>query len=152
MEWRDRAVQDVEDSVEVLGLFYGGDVGRLFDYADQALVAGGAGAVDAGVDLGNVVADRAETKIGLHIANSGGQRIGVFVAGAENVERKTLRAFGADAGELFQLIDQARHGFSESGHGLPGCHSERSEERVQLGGDEQDAGILRFAQDDIWLK
>ena len=38
---RNRAVQNVKDSVEVLGLFDGGDVGGLFDHADQALVARG---------------------------------------------------------------------------------------------------------------
>jgi hypothetical protein len=32
------------------------------------------------------------------------------------VEGKALRALGANAGELFQFIDQARHGFGKLGH------------------------------------
>ena len=114
---RDRSVEDVEDSVEVLGLLDGGDVGRLFDYADQPLVARRAGAVDARVDVGDVVADGAEAQIGLDVADGSRQRLGIFVARAQDVERQALRAFGAHAGELFQLIDQARHGFGKFGHG-----------------------------------
>src|SRR5260221_5895246 len=44
---RDGTVQDVEDSVEVLGLFDGRNVGRLFNYAHQALITSRAGAVNA---------------------------------------------------------------------------------------------------------
>ena len=52
-------MEDMVDAVEVLGLFDGGDVGWLLDHAHQSLVAGGAGAVDAGIDVGNVIAHRA---------------------------------------------------------------------------------------------
>ena len=76
----DRAVQDVEDSVEVLGLFDGGDVGGLLDHADQALVASGAGAVDARIDICDVVADRAEAEVGLDVTHGGGEGFGVFIA------------------------------------------------------------------------
>jgi hypothetical protein len=106
----------VKDSIEVLRLINGGDVGRLFDDADQALVARGAGAIYAGIDVGNVVADGAETKIGFDITDSDGEGFGVFIAGAENVKSQALRALGSNARELFQLIDQARHGFGESVH------------------------------------
>ena len=41
---------------------------------------------------------------------------GVFVAGAQDVKRETLSAFRSNAWELFQLIDEARHGFGELGH------------------------------------
>ena len=60
---RERAVEDVVDAVVAAGLFDGGDVGGLFDDADEALVAGGAGAVAAGVDVGDVVADGAEAEV-----------------------------------------------------------------------------------------
>jgi hypothetical protein len=59
---------------------------------------------------------RAETKIGLNVAHGCGKSFGVFVAGAQDVESQTLRAFGADARKLFQLIDQAGHGFGEFRH------------------------------------
>jgi hypothetical protein len=49
-------VQHMEDAVEVLGFLDGGDVGGFLDHADQALVARRAGAVDARIDVGNVVA------------------------------------------------------------------------------------------------
>ena len=117
VERRNGTVENMEDSVEVLRLFDSGDIGRFFDDADQALVASGAGAVDARVDVGDVVADRTETEIGLDVADGGGERFGIVVAGAENVEGETLRTFGADSGELFQLIDQARHGFGKAIHG-----------------------------------
>src|SRR5579864_3887189 len=109
-------MQDVEDSVEVLCLVNRGDVGRFFDDTDQALVARGTGAVDTGIDVGNVVADRAETKISFDVADSDGEGFGVFIAGAEDVKSQALRALGSYARELFQLIDQARHGFGESVH------------------------------------
>ncbi len=76
----------------------------------------GAGAVDAGIDVSDVVADRAETEVGLDVAHGGGEGFGIFVAGAKNVESQTLCALCANARELFQLIDQARHGFGKFGH------------------------------------
>jgi hypothetical protein len=113
-------VEDVEDSVEVLGFVDGGDVGGLFDDANQALVAGCAGAVNAGIDVGDVVADGAETQIGFNVADGGRKSLGVVVTGAEDVEGETLRAFCAYAGELFELIDEARHGFGKFRHGDEG--------------------------------
>ena len=56
---RERAVEDVVDAVVAARLFDGGDVGGLFDDADDVLVADGAGAVAAGIDVGDVVADGA---------------------------------------------------------------------------------------------
>jgi hypothetical protein len=55
MQRRDGAVQHVVDAVEVLGLFDRSDVGRLFDHAHQALIACGAAAIDARVNVRDVV-------------------------------------------------------------------------------------------------
>src|SRR5216683_3137891 len=55
MQRRDRAVKHVVYAVKVLCLFDGGDVGRLFDHAHQALIAGGAAAIDARVKVRDVV-------------------------------------------------------------------------------------------------
>jgi hypothetical protein len=63
VDGRERAVEDVVDAVVAAGLFDGGDVGGLFDDADDALVARGVGAVGAGVDVGDVVAERAEAEV-----------------------------------------------------------------------------------------
>jgi hypothetical protein len=117
VQGRDGSVEDMVDAVEVLGLVDGGDVGGLFDDADQTLVARGAGAVDAGVDVGDVVADRAQTQAGLDVAHGGGEGLGIVFAGAKNVEGEALRGFCSDAGEFLQLVDEARHGFGKFGHG-----------------------------------
>jgi len=114
-------VQHVVDAVEVVRLLNGGDVGGLLDHADQALVAGCAGAIDAGVDVGDVIAHRAQAQVGLDVAHGGGEGFGIFVAGAQDVEGQPLRAFRADAGELFQLVDQARHRFGKFRHSHFSC-------------------------------
>ena len=111
-------MQNVEDAVEMLGLFDGGDVGGLFDDTHQPLVARGAGAIEARINVGDAVAHRAETKIGFDVAHGGGKGFGVFVAGAQDVEGQTLGALGANAGKLFQLVDQTRHRFGKFGHGM----------------------------------
>jgi hypothetical protein len=56
------------------------DVGRFFHNADKALVAGGACAIQARIDIGDVVADGAESKAGLEPANSFRQSRSVIVA------------------------------------------------------------------------
>jgi hypothetical protein len=48
------------------------NAGWFFDDADEALVAGGTGAVDAGINVGNVVADRTEAEGGFEAANGVG--------------------------------------------------------------------------------
>jgi len=108
----------MEDSVKVLGLFDGGDVGGFLDNANEMLIACGTGAVDAGIDIGDVVTNGAKAEISLNVAYSGGESFGIFVAGAENVECEALSAFGSYTGELFKLVDQARHGFGKFGHSL----------------------------------
>ena len=109
-------MQNMKDTVEVLGFLDGGDVCRLFDHADQALIPCSTGAVSTRIDVGDVVANRAEPEVGFDVAHRLGKPFGVIVAGAEDVEGKALRALGANAGELFQFIDQARHGFGKLGH------------------------------------
>ena len=109
-------MKNVKGSIEVLSLFNGGDVGGLLDDADQALVAGGTSAVGARVDVGDVVAHRAEAQIRFDVAYGLREAFGVFIAGAEDVEGKTLRALGSNARQLLQLVDEARHGFGETRH------------------------------------
>ena len=59
-------------------LFDGGDVGGLFEDTDEVMVAGGTGAVDAWVDVGDVVADGAEAEVLLDLADGDGERLRVF--------------------------------------------------------------------------
>ena len=84
-------MEDVVDAVVAAGFFDGGDVGGLFDDADEALVAGGRGAVEAGVDVGDVVADGAEAERGFEGADGVGERGGVGVGRAQDVEGEALR-------------------------------------------------------------
>src|ERR1700733_458071 len=113
VERRERAMQHVVDAV-VMGALDDADAGGLLDYADLALVARGAGTIDARVDVGDVVADGAEPQLGLELAHGVGERVGIRHAGAEDVEGKALRALGADAGKLAQLLDEARHRLCET--------------------------------------
>ncbi len=112
---REGAVEDVVDAVVAAGFFDGGDVGGLFDDADEAVVAGGGGAVGAGVDVGDVVADGAEAEVLFNLADRVGEGVSVFGGGAEDVKGEALGGFGADAGELAQLVDEAGHGLGEAG-------------------------------------
>src|SRR5207302_6618676 len=76
----------------------------------------GTGAVGAGVDVGDVVAHRAEAEIRFDVAHGLRQAFGIFIAGAKNVEGETLGALSSNARELLQLVNEARHGFGETGH------------------------------------
>ena len=76
---REGAMEDVIDTLIALGALNGVDVRGLFDDADQAVVAGGARTVNAGVDVGDAVADRAEAKAGLEAAYSLGKRRRIVV-------------------------------------------------------------------------
>src|SRR6266852_3184749 len=97
-------------------LFDGGDVGRLLHYADEFLIAGRTAAVDAGIDVGDVVADRAETQLGLDIANGGGESFGVIFARAEDMKGEALRALAADSRQLLEFVDEPGHGFGKTRH------------------------------------
>ena len=109
-------MQHVVDAIEVFGFFDGGDIGGFFDNAYQALVAGCAGAVDARVNIGDVVADRAQPQASFDVADSSGQRFRVFVARTQNVEGQPLRALRAHARQLLQFVDQPRHRLSKFRH------------------------------------
>lgn len=106
----------VVDAVVGAGLLDGGYVGRLLYDADEALVADGAGAVGARVDVGDVIADGAEAEVGLQLADGVGQGLGVLRRGAEDVEGEALGAAGSNAGELAELVDEAAHGLGETSH------------------------------------
>ena len=108
-------MQNVIHAIVVAGLLDGGDVGWLFHDANQALVAGGAGAVDAGIDIGDVVADGTEMQTGLQLADGVGEELGVFVAGAQDVKSEALRSLAAYAGKFLEFVDEASHGLGKLG-------------------------------------
>ena len=47
-----------------------------------------------------------------------GEGAGVVVGAAQKVKRQALGGFGADAGELAQLVDEAGDGVGEAVHGI----------------------------------
>ena len=112
---RERAVEYVIDAGVGAGLLDGVDIGGLFDDADQMRVARGAGAVGAGVDVGDVVADGAEVQMLLEGADGVGERGGVGVGRTQDVEGVALRSLGADAGQLAEFVDEPGHGLGETG-------------------------------------
>jgi len=70
------------DAIEVASLLDGGDVRWLFDDTHQSLIARGAAAVNAGIDIRDVVADRTESKALLDVANSASECVCILVARA----------------------------------------------------------------------
>src|SRR5271166_2200387 len=115
MQRRQRAVQYVIHTVVVAGLLDGGNIGGLLHHAHQPLITRGAGAVGAGIDLGDVVADGAQAQVRLDLANCARQQFSIFVAGTQDVKSQTLRALAAHAGQFLQLFNESSHGLGESG-------------------------------------
>lgn len=82
VQWRQRSVEHVIDAVIAARFLDRGNVGWFFDNANQALIARGAAAIYAGINVGNIAANRAKMKTGLDLTNRLGKQVGVFVAGA----------------------------------------------------------------------
>src|SRR5438309_1636925 len=101
-------------AVEVARLLDGSDVRRFLDDAHQALVARRAAAIGAGIDVGDVVADRAKAELGLDVADSLSQCFGI--AGAQDVEGQALSALTSDPGQLIQFINEPGHRLGKAGH------------------------------------
>jgi hypothetical protein len=93
----------------MLSLLNGGDVGGFFDYAHQAQIACGAAAVNARVDIRDVIANGAEAQIRFYVADRNGQRFGIIAGRAENVEGESLSGFAANPRQLLEFVDQASH-------------------------------------------
>ena len=108
-------MEDVVEAGEGAGFFDGGDVGWLFDDADEGAGADGGGTEAAGVDVGDVIAEGAEAEVGFELRDGVGEGFGVFCGGAEDVEGEALGGAGADAGELAELLDEGGHGLGEAG-------------------------------------
>jgi len=103
----------VVDTVKGPCLFDGGDIRRLFDDANQALVTRSTAAVHAGIDIRNVVTNRAEMKTGFDLADRLRQQLCIFVACAEDVKGEALRRLAADAWQFLKFVDEPRHGLSK---------------------------------------
>ena len=109
-------MEHVVDAIEMPGLFDRGDVGWLFHHADQFLISGRIAAIDAGIDVRNVVADRAQAQLSFYVSDGGGEGFGIVLAGAQNVESQTLCALAADSGQLLEFVDEPGHRFGKLRH------------------------------------
>src|SRR6266478_1180396 len=92
MQWRNRSVEHVVDAVKMSRLFDCRNVGRFLDHADELLIPGRTAAVYAGIDVSDVVADRAQTQLGLHVTDGGGEGFGIVFARSQNMKGETLCA------------------------------------------------------------
>jgi hypothetical protein len=106
-------VQHVVNAVIAARFLDRRDVGWFFYDTYQTLVASGAAAINAGIHVSDVAADRAEMQIGLHLPNGFGQEFGVFVAGSQDVEGEALRRLAADSRQLLQFVDEPGHWLCE---------------------------------------
>jgi hypothetical protein len=109
-------VENVIDAIKVARFFDCGDVCRLLDYANNFLIARRAAAVNAGIDVGNVVADRAQMKVGFNVADSGGEGVGIVRTGAQNMKGETLGALAADSRQFLEFVDEPGHGLGKFRH------------------------------------
>jgi hypothetical protein len=92
--------------LEFSGVLNGRDVLRLFNDADNTLIAGGTAAEDAGIDIGGVAADRAVRHLIFDVAQRLAKAIGLLARRLEEMERQTLRAFGPDARKPTKLVNE----------------------------------------------
>jgi hypothetical protein len=120
-------VQNVINAIKMPRFLDRGDVGWFLDYADQLLIAGGTAAVDAGIDIGDVVADRTQAQIGFDVADSAGESFGIILARTQNMKGEALGAFVADSRQFFELVDEPGHRFGEARHFLESPDAEAAE-------------------------
>jgi hypothetical protein len=89
------------------GTFDGEDVQRLFDDADDRVIPPVIGAIEARVRFGDVHAYGAQADTALYIADGIDERLGLVLAGAEDVVSQALRGLGADARQTVERLDEA---------------------------------------------
>src|SRR5205823_757843 len=109
----ERAHQHVIDAAELARLLHHRYVLRLLDHADYALVARRVRAEDARILIRDVVAGGAVGDALLHLADGVAQPLGLVTRILEDVKREALRAFGADAGQLLQLLNEPGERFGQ---------------------------------------
>lgn len=112
---RKRAAEDVIHAAVGARFLDGHDVVRLFDDADQLLVAMGAGAVEAGISVGDIAADGAFADFFFGVANGVGEAEGVLGRGAQEKKGETLGGFLTDPGRCFSSSMRRSTGAAKSG-------------------------------------
>src|SRR5690348_3941508 len=100
VQWRKRSVKNVVDAVVAARLLDGCNIGWFFNNANQALIACGAAAIHAWINVGDIAADRTEMETCFDLTNGVREQLGVFIAGAKDVEGEPLRRLATDAWQL----------------------------------------------------
>jgi hypothetical protein len=108
------AVENVVYAVVAACLLYRRDIRRLFDNADNALIACGARAINAGIDIGDVVAVGAKSQLLFKFADGVSKCAGILGAGSQNMKGQPLGILGADARQLLEFFNEPRHGLGKS--------------------------------------
>ena len=72
-------------------------------------------AIRAQLGVADVVALGADPQVVFDVEQRCRQPRGIVARGAQDMEREPLRRFLADAGQAFELVDQARSGAAKSG-------------------------------------
>src|SRR4029450_12256314 len=106
VERRERPAQHVVDAPVLVGALDREQVRGLLDDADDRTVAPGVGADRAELFLGEVPALPAEADALLHLADCVGEREGLLLRDAEDVEGEPLRRARAHSREPGELRDQ----------------------------------------------
>jgi len=89
---------------------------RLFDDANCLAIARGPRAIQARIGVRDVVAHRAKSHIQLGVADGVGEGQRIFRRDAEDMKREPLLQSWPDAGQMFELVDQALDRFREISH------------------------------------
>lgn len=109
-------MENVIDAVEVACFFDGGDIGGLFDDANEFLIPSRAAAVDARLYVGDVIANGTEAQLRLDVTDGYGERFGIFAARAQDMERQALSGLAADAGQFPEFVNEPGHGLGKARH------------------------------------
>ena len=89
---------------------------RFFDDADDALVAVRAGAVEAGIGVGDIRADGAFADFFLGVADGVGEGEGVLGRAAQEMKGEALGRFLANSGKMLQFVDETFNRTGKIGH------------------------------------
>src|SRR5207253_520205 len=119
LQRRQRAHEHVIRTLEVARFLDRRHVLRLLDDADDGRVAAVAGAEGAGIDVCNVVADRAVRHALFHVAQRVDQTLRLLARRPQDVKRETLCTLRSDAGQALQFLDETDQRIWQ-GHYIPG--------------------------------
>ena len=109
-------MQHVVEAVVAARLLDGDEVVGLLDDADHRAVARGRGAEAAGVNVRQVVADRAGDDLALDLLDRRDEALDVRLRHPQDVEGEPLRRLVPDAGQALELVDQLGDGLGVFKH------------------------------------